>query len=126
MQLCVGQTLSLVDGQNRPVGRITVEQQDADLLCGRFHADAGFAAVEPLFRAFEEAVNSQALSLVDELDRTIASMGFQLQPAGGEPTVPISDVQIWSDGGVSCRLRDTPMALLNGPATAGKLAPRSA
>jgi hypothetical protein len=41
-------------------------------------AGPAFAAVERLFRAFEEAVNAQALGVVDKLDIAIGRLGLRL------------------------------------------------
>jgi hypothetical protein len=63
-------------------------------------------AVERLFEEFEEAVNLQALRLVDELDTEIAALGLYLRTPDGLQRMEIHDVQIWSDGDVTCQLGD--------------------
>jgi hypothetical protein len=59
-----------------------------------------------VFRAFEEAVNSQALAVVDELDAAIATLGLHLRSPDSPQRLDIHDVQIWSDGGITFRMDD--------------------
>jgi hypothetical protein len=122
--LLLGQTLNMVDPDGRVVGRITLEEQEGDLLCGRFQPEVAFATAAPLFQAFEKAVNAQALSVVDELDRGIDALGFAVTLAGSAQALPIKDLQIWSDGGVSCRLVDSKQNSLNGAASGRKSSQR--
>ena len=113
MQLDVGQALLLVDRHRAPLGRITLDQHDKDLLAGRFEPEAGFAAVESLFRRFEQAANAQSLSVIDQLDQAIAALGLQLSLPGQTTALPIHDVQVWIDGSMSCRLCDSSTTPLN-------------
>ena len=110
MQVQTGQVLDLLDAQDRPVGRVQVESVEGELLLGKFTAGPAFPVVEHLFRAFEEAVNEQALSVVDELDAAISCLGLNLRAEGGVPTMAVSDVQIWGDGSLSLRLASAPLA----------------
>src|SRR5262249_58848003 len=87
--------------------RHILDQVAGGVLWGQFHPGPGFAAVAPLFRAFEEAADQQALARVDELGRSIAALHLQLTPPGGGEAVAVHDVQIWSDGGGACRLPET-------------------
>jgi hypothetical protein len=103
MLLQPGQTLPLLDTQHRQVGQITIEQLEGELLLGKFAPGPAFSDVEHLFRAFEQAVNHQALAKVDRLDAAIASLGLWLKPIDGSPPIPVHDVQIWSEGSISCR-----------------------
>jgi hypothetical protein len=52
--------------------------------------------------------------VVDELDHAIAALGLLLQRPGNQEVEPIHDVQIWSDGAMTCRLTRTPAAVTNG------------
>lgn len=104
MQLRAGQVAQLADRRRRQVGEITIECRENDLITGNFEPSPAFLTVEQLFRDFEEAVNAQALSVVDELDTAIAALGLHLRSPDGSQRINIHDVQIWSDGGISCRL----------------------
>ena len=95
--------LTLLDGQNRPLGQVEIERVEGDLLLGKFQARPEFAAVAQLFHEFEEAANSQGLALVEKLDRTIAALGLTLRLPDGSRSVDIYDVQIWRDGAITCR-----------------------
>jgi len=57
-----------------------------------------------LFQDFEAAANLQALSAVDELDTEIAALGLHLRTPDGSQRIKIHDVQIWSDGDMTCKL----------------------
>jgi hypothetical protein len=113
----------LVDAQDCPIGEITVENREGNLLLGRFVPGPAYTAVENLFRAFEEAVNSQALKLVDELDVAIAALKLQLGSSDGKERFELSDVQIWSDGGFSCRLANPALLTRNGAVQSTQQAP---
>jgi hypothetical protein len=94
--------LELVNAQNESLGQIAVERAENGLVTGAFAASPFFVAVEQIFRDYEEAVNLQSLSVVDELDRQIALLGLGVALPDG-PRVDVEDVQIWSDGAISFR-----------------------
>jgi hypothetical protein len=119
MQPQAGRTLELLDARQRRIGQLTVEGGEDDLLVGRFVPGPAFPAVERLFRDFEQAVNAQALRVVDQLDADIGALGLQLRPSEGGERLEIHDVQIWSDGGMSCRLGGV---AADGPPESGKAA----
>jgi hypothetical protein len=104
MQSHAEQLFHLMDTQHRQLGQVTVERAENQLLSGKFVPGLAFPAVEPLFRDFEEAVNAQALGVVDQLDRAIAALGLYLCSPDNSQQTPIHDVQIWSDGNITCRL----------------------
>jgi hypothetical protein len=60
--------------------------------------------VRQLFQEFEEAVNLQALSVIDELDTAITALGLHLQTPRDSQRLEVHDVQIWSDGSITCRV----------------------
>ena len=104
MQLHAEQTVHLIDAEGRQVGQIVIERSEDKLVFGKFTPGPTFPAVQHLFREFEEAVDLQALSVVDELDAAIDALGLHLRSPDGSQRVEIHDVQIWSDGGITCRL----------------------
>ncbi len=114
MQPQAGETLEVMDGQEQHLGWMALESDDAGLLSGRFTPGPHYAAVQPLFRAFEEAVELQGLSAVDRLDARLASLGLQLRSAINAVPIPVHDVQIWSDGGMTCRVGGPLVRPLNG------------
>jgi hypothetical protein len=114
MQPQIGQVLVLLDARRQPLGRLTVDHLEGNLLAGRFEPEAAFSAVEYHFRAFEEAVNMQAFAKLDEIDRSISALGLQVEPAGASQTWPVTDVQLWSDGNFSCRVGAPGANALNG------------
>ena len=104
MQLEVEQVVQLVDPQGRQVGQIEIERREENLIFGRFVPGPAFSTVEHLFQEFEEAVNLQALSVIDELDTAIAALGLHLHTPGDSQRIEAHDVQIWSDGSITCRV----------------------
>jgi hypothetical protein len=114
----VGQTLELLNAAKQRLGTIHLEECKGNLVCGTFQPTDEFSVVEPVFRAFEEAVDNQALSVVDHLDAVIAAMGLRIGTAEHSDSFSVHDVQIWSDGGFSCRLKDSPLVAANGTAVA--------
>jgi hypothetical protein len=106
MQLQVEQVMHLIDWQGQQLGHIEIERGEDNLIYGRFIPSPAFSAVQPLFQEFEEAVNLQALSVIDELDRAIEALGLQVYVPGDPQGIAAHDVQIWSDGSITCRVRD--------------------
>src|SRR5687767_2091463 len=115
MTLLEGHELLIQDAQQRTLGRMTLETVNGDLLSGTFAPGEAFVAVEQLFKDFEEAVNAQALRTVDSIDAAIAELGLRLTATDGSQSIQVHDVQIWSDGGISCRTGG-PAASVNGQA----------
>ena len=106
MRLYTEQTVDLIDAQERHIGQIVIERSEAELVFGKFVPGSDFPAVRQLFLDFEEAVNLQALSVVDELDSAIEALGLRLHLPGGSQQIAVHDVQIWSDGSITCRVSD--------------------
>ena len=104
MELQVEQVVQLVDRQGQQLGQIEIERREENLIFGRFIPALAFSTVQPLFAEFEDAVNLQALSVIDELDTALAALGLHLQTPGDLQRIEAHDVQIWSDGSITCRV----------------------
>jgi hypothetical protein len=104
MQLRAEQIVDLVDAEQRHIGQMRIERQEDDLIFGTFIPGPAFHTVEPLFREFEEAADVQALHVIDELDTAIAALGLRLRCLNILEPIEIRDVQIWSNGSITCRL----------------------
>jgi hypothetical protein len=90
-------TLYLMDAQQRRIGKVTIEQIVDNLLFGAFAPGPDFSAVADLFQQFEEAVNAQALSVVDELGADIAALGLRLcSPDHAEWVNIYTDFALWA------------------------------
>jgi len=87
-----GRRFFLCDGHQRLLGKLLIDQVEADRVSGQFAAAADFALVQHLFAEFVEAVNQQLFHTVDELDRTLAALGLHLVPANGVRLPEIYDV----------------------------------
>lgn len=108
------QLLQLVDAKRRNIGKVKIDNQEDHLLTGEFVPGPIFALVKEIFQKFEDAVNVQALSIVDQLDQQIAAFGLQLYAPDHGQSIKIHDVQIWSDGGFSCQLTSELLSPANG------------
>ncbi len=117
MQLQAGQIFLLTDAEKHQLGRVAVEKCEKGVIFASFSPAEAFSSVRQLFREFEEAVEAQALAVVDELDRRIAALGLKLYSPDGSRVTNIHDVQIWSDGEVTFQLH-APSAAVSGGALA--------
>jgi hypothetical protein len=110
MQLQIEQVVHLVDRQEQQLGQIEIERREENLIFGRFVPGPAFPAVQHFFQEFEEAVNLQALSVIDELDTAIAALGLHLHTPSDSQRIEARDVQIWSDGSITCRVSSTTLS----------------
>ena len=108
------QLLQLVDAKRRNIGKVKIDNQEDHLLTGEFVPGPNFSLVKEIFQKFEDAVNVQALSIVDQLDQEIAAFGLQLYVPDHGQSIKIHDVQIWRDGGFSCQLTSEFLPPTNG------------
>jgi hypothetical protein len=103
MNLHANQRIQLIDKHGRVLGHVKLEGSGGDLITGTFEPGPEYASVGDLFGRFEEAADSQALAAVEEMDKAIATLGLSLSLPDGSQRQIVHDVQIWSDGGFSCR-----------------------
>ena len=99
-----------MDTKQRQIGQMRIERQEEDLLYGTFVPGRAFSNVEQLFNGFEAAVEVQALHASEALDATIAALGLHLQWPDAREPIAVQDVQIWSDGTITCRLCEQTVA----------------
>ncbi len=107
MPLQLQQLVSLCDGQNRDLGRVSIERVEGDLVFGRFNPGPHYPEVERVFAEYVEAANEQLLSIVGELDETISGLGLHLRSPGRADLPAIYDVQIGA-GRINFRTRPQP------------------
>jgi len=110
MSRYVGYSVGLMDTEQRQLGQVRIDRQEADLLYGTFMPGTAFSSVEHLFHEFEAAVEVQALSVIETLDAAIAALGLHLQWPDTREPIAVQDVQIWSDGSMTCRLCEQSVA----------------
>ena len=102
--------VDLIDTEQRQIGQMHIERQEEELLWGTFVPGPAFPSVEQLFHEFEAAVEVQALHAIEPLDAAIAALGLHLQQSHTCEPIAVQDVQIWSDGTMTCRLCELPVA----------------
>jgi hypothetical protein len=116
--LAPAEVVRLTDAAGRDFGSVAVESMADGLILGTFTPGPDYPAVEPRFAYFAEVADTNSLSFLDEAEAGIAALGVRLRVADEADPVAVSDVQIFPDGGFSCRLPPTP-ADRNGPPAAG-------
>src|SRR5437870_490830 len=89
----------LVDKTGRRLGSVRFDDVRVNTLTGTFAESPEYASVAGLFHRFEELVNSNVLSVLPEVEGEIAGLGLFIR---ADTDLPVSDVQIYSDGGFSC------------------------
>jgi len=99
-----------MDTAQRQLGQMRIERQEEDLLYGTFVPGPAFPSVAQLFHEFEAAVEVQALHVIETLDAAIAALGVRLQWPDARAPIAVQDVQIWSDGSITCRLCEPSVA----------------
>lgn len=97
-----GDRLTVTDASGVPLGTAGIDRAEGGLVLGAFRPAPAFATVADLFRQFEEHVEAAALAVLPALEQRIAALNLRVGRSG-EPTVAADDVQIYSDGGFSCR-----------------------
>ncbi len=107
-------TFCLIDAEQRWIGEVEIDHITHNLIFGAFVPGPDFPAVAEIFQKFEAAVNVQALSVVDELDAEIATLGLRLCLPDKTQCVNVYDIQIWHDGTITCRPGDSSAMLGNG------------
>lgn len=96
--------MELLATVHQKLGHMQMARQEGDVLFGTFHPEAAFQYVAPLFRDFEASVDAQALHALETFDAAIAALGLHLRDPITCEAYAVVDVQIWSDGGMTCRL----------------------
>ena len=108
------QIFQLIDTKRRNIGQVKIDGKVEQVLTGEFAPGPSFSLVAEIFQKFEDAVSVQALGIVDQLDKQIATLGLQLYLPEHGQSIKIHDVQIWSDGGFSCHLASDLVRSVNG------------
>lgn len=93
--------LYLTDRHGRALGKIVVDQIEGAKHLGTFEPLDLPPKVEELFLRYEQLIEGQVLSLMDEIESEIDSYGFTVSKERGQPGERITDLQVYRDGGVS-------------------------
>jgi hypothetical protein len=95
-----GDAVTLYDDSGESIGDVSVEGFADGWWSGRFAASPGFDRVRHLFAEWEDLVDNQILSLLDESEKKIDALGIQARI--GEQTLPVSDLQIYPNEAAAC------------------------
>lgn len=99
--------LGVSDAAGRDLGMVEVESITDGLVVGEFIPGPDYNQVEPVFREFAEMVEAFSLHHIDRAADAIGRIGVTIRAHPTRPPVAVHDVQIYSDGGFSCRLPRT-------------------
>lgn len=83
----------LVDAQGNLIGAVRVSAEGG-LWSGEIDLTGSAPSIVSLFTRFEDLVNGQMLSLVDDLETYISKLGARLLVAEGD-ALSVSDLQIY-------------------------------
>ncbi|NRD53694.1 hypothetical protein HRD49_08750 [Corallococcus exiguus] len=83
----------LVDAQGNLIGRVSVSAEGS-LWSGEIDLSGAAPSLVSLFTEFEELVNDQVLSLLDEMETQVARLGPRFRIAE-EEALPVEDLQIY-------------------------------
>ena len=83
----------LVDAQGNLIGVVRVSAEGG-LWSGEIDLSGSAPSIVSLFTRFEDLVNGQMLSLVDDLETEICQLGAQFLVADGK-ALPVGDLQIY-------------------------------
>src|SRR5438105_4279549 len=106
-ELTTTDVLQLSDAAGRDLGQVRVESYSDGLFLGDFDAGPDYPSVEPIFRHLADVIEQASFSYLDVAEAAVARLGITIRTADGQP-VPVRDIQIYPDGGFSCRLIGTP------------------
>ncbi|MBN8469543.1 hypothetical protein JYJ95_23825 [Corallococcus exiguus] len=83
----------LSDAQGKLIGRVSVSAEGS-LWSGDIDLSGAAPGIMSLFTEFEELVNDQVLSLLDDMETQVARLGPRFRVAG-EEALPVEDLQIY-------------------------------
>ncbi len=98
------ENLIVTDALDRSLGHVRVESVEGDFLMGEFTPGPDYGEVEPIFTRFSEMVEQFSLSFLDQIESKIAELGIRVSSKTSTRPTFVDSVQIYSDGGFSCRL----------------------
>lgn len=102
-------TVRFLDPARVVVATATVADA-GDHFAGTIDLSAAPPAVRAVFAEFEEVVNGQMFSFLDEVEGKVAALGLRAEWDEG-PTAPVTDLQVYpATGEVSFKLAAVPVA----------------
>lgn len=99
-------TYALHVGDGVVVGNLEIHEVRADLALGEFYKNEEFGKYSDIFKAYEDAINSQMLSIIDKIELEIEAMGFYITDFAvrNVDRLRIFDLQIFDGHKISFRL----------------------
>ena len=97
--------LFLQDKRGRKLGTILVERCEGNLRVGKIVPEEWPTDLQEVFSRYEQLINDQVLSILDEVEKEIDAYGFRVSSGSTQNGEPITDLQITSDHRVSFRFK---------------------
>jgi hypothetical protein len=102
--LTATKTLSVLTPDRGIIGTVQISSIEEGRVHGEFIPAARFDEYEPIFRRYTEIVENQAFTYLDQIESEIARLGITIRFEETDAPERVYNVQIFTDGGFSCRL----------------------
>ena len=102
--LTATKTLRVLSPGRLDLGTVHIEDIKEGRIHGEFVPSEHFGTYEPIFRRYTEIVEEQAFTYLDQIESEIARLGITIQFDETDEPERVYGVQIFTDGGFSCRL----------------------
>ena len=102
--LTATKTLNVLIPDHGVIGKVQIEEIKEGRIHGEFVPSEQFGEYEPIFRRYTEIVEGQAFTYLDQIESEIARLGITIQFDESDAPEHVYSVQIFTDGGFSCRL----------------------
>jgi hypothetical protein len=101
----------LLDSQQNILAKITVTEINGNLYIGDITDDDLPDNIRETFLRYEEIINGQMFSLLDEIETQIDSLGLAVSEEDNLKPLKIRDLQMMSDGKISFRMPETKLTV---------------
>jgi hypothetical protein len=91
----------LIDSEKNILAKITVSQIDGNLYIGTITDDYLPDNIRQTFLRYEEIINGQMFSLLDDIEMEISDFGFAVSQSDHLNPLKIFDLQMMNDGKIS-------------------------
>lgn len=95
----------LNDANEQVLGTLRVQRIEGDRVFGHFEAKPAFREAAELFAELEEAVQANMMSVADESEQLIESLGLHIKADSGSTLPAIHHVQIYDGNQIFFHIR---------------------
>lgn len=101
----------LIDSQKNILAKITISEINENLYIGDITDDYLPDKIRKTFLRYEEIINGQMFSLLDEIETEINGFGLAVSQENDFKAFSIRDLQMMSDGKISFRMPETKLTV---------------